>query len=478
MKKITDVFVFSQEKKSLFLAEIEFDSKIHKIKPIKEYSATPKKLISSMKKLKGSRTSFLSGSPEVFDGNYNLLIPAGIDPHVHFDDPGFEFRENFYTGTLSAVFGGITTIIDMPCTSVPPVINKENLQRKLEVVSPKAVIDFAFWGGVSGTEFDDNLEVEKFMSDLAESGVVGYKTYLISGMKEFTELNEERLEKVANIAKKLNLPVAVHAEDKDLVRNRRHKLQKKNKNEFSDYCRARDVKAEVTAVKKVINIARRSGAQFHIVHLSSKKSMELVRKAHMGGVKINTETCPHFLAFTQSDYKEIGSILKTAPPVKKEEDKTALWQGLQEGVINFVATDHAGCIPEKEKFTGNIWDDYAGIPGTEMLIPYIFNDGYLKNKLSLEKTIDIISTNAAKFYSLYPNKGSLKIDTDADFTVVNLTEENIIDPDNLHSKGKYTPFEGRKFNTKIEKTFCRGNLLIDKNKFLGKKGIGKYIPVK
>jgi len=321
MKKITDVFVFSQEKKSLFLAEIEFDSKIHKIKPIKEYSATPKKLISSMKKLKGSRTSFLSGSPEVFDGNYNLLIPAGIDPHVHFDDPGFEFRENFYTGTLSAVFGGITTIIDMPCTSVPPVINKENLQRKLEVVSPKAVIDFAFWGGVSGTEFDDNLEVEKFMSDLAESGVVGYKTYLISGMKEFTELNEERLEKVANIAKKLNLPVAVHAEDKDLVRNRRHKLQKKNKNEFSDYCRARDVKAEVTAVKKVINIARRSGAQFHIVHLSSKKSMELVRKAHMGGVKINTETCPHFLAFTQSDYKEIGSILKTAPPVKKEEDK-------------------------------------------------------------------------------------------------------------------------------------------------------------
>ena len=473
MKKLKNVFLLPADKKSVYLADVEFDELIRNIKLIKEFSADPVKLVKTMEQLKAKNNHYTS-SPTI-DGNYNLLIPGAVDAHVHFDEPGFEFREDFYTGTLSAAFGGVTTVIDMPCTSIPPVTNKKNLMEKLAVVSKNAVIDFSFWGGVSGTQFDNEQDIAQDMKKLARAGVVGFKTYLLSGMKEFTELNAKRLERVGQIAKKLKLPVAVHSEDKQLVTSRRQKFQENKKNDFKHYAKARDVKAEVRAIKTVIKVAEKTGARFHIVHLSSKKGLQLIKEAQKSGIDINTETCPHFLAFTQADYKKIGSILKTAPPIKKAMDRKALWQGLCDNDIDFVVTDHAGCDPEKEKFTNNIWTDYAGIPGTELLVPYIFSKGYLRGRISLKRAVNLISENAARYYGIYPQKGSININTDADLTLLDLTEKYIIDPKNLHCKGKYTPFAGKSFKTKVKNTFCRGKLLVDDNQFFGNNGYGSFI---
>ena len=392
---------------------------------------------------------------------------------MHYDDPGFEWREDFYTGTLAAAFGGVTLVADMPCTSIPPIINAENLQHKLNVISKKAVVDFALWGGVSGTEFEKNT-YKKYMYELKEQGVIGFKTYLISGMDDFTALVPSQIEEVAYIANELDLPVAVHAEDKAFVESRRAQFQKENKNEITHYCQTRGIEAEVLAIKIVIRIAQKTGTHFHVVHLSSKRGLELIEKAQAQGIHITTETCPHFLAFTHDDFEQQGSILKTAPPVRFAEDKEALWSGLKNGIINFVATDHAGCDYPKEKNTGSIWTDYGGMPGTELMVPFIFSEGFIKNRLSLQGMQKILSENAARNYRLDSHKGSINIGKDADFVFIDPIAETKIEPEKLHSKGKYTPFDDQIFHCGIVKTILRGNVIVDNDQSTVNSGYGSF----
>ncbi len=466
-KKIINAILSRGER--AYLCEIKYYSHILDVIEKEEVPAKPTELadyIRSKRKIKRCSTHCI-------DANYCVVLPGAIDPHVHYNDPGFEWREDFYTGTLAAAFGGVTTIADMPCTSIPPIINAENLQYKLNVISKKAVVDFALWGGVSGTEFEKNT-YNKYMYELKEQGVIGFKTYLISGMDDFTALVPLQLEEVAFIAKELDMPVAVHAEDKAFVESRRAQFQKENKNEITYYCRARGVEAEVLAIKTVIRTAQKTGAHFHIVHLSSKRGLELIEKAQAQGVHITTETCPHFLAFTQEDFERQGSILKTAPPVRFAEDKEALWNGLKNGAISFVATDHAGCDYPKEKSTGSIWTDYGGMPGSELMVPFIFSEGFMKNRLSLHEMQKILSENAAQNYRLDSHKGSINIGKDADFVFIDPLAKTKIEPEKLHSKGKYTPFNGRTFQEKITMTIIRGEVIIEDDKFLGKVGYGTY----
>jgi len=268
--------------------------------------------------------------------------------------------------------------------------------------------------------------------------------------------------------------VAVHAEDKAFVERMRTGFQREKKNEITHYCQARGIEAEVLAIKTVIEIAQKTGTHFHIVHLSSKRGLELIQDAQASGIHITTETCPHFLAFTQEDFEKLGSILKTAPAVKFEEDKEALWDGLKSGAISFVATDHASCEYPQEKSTGNIWTDYAGIPGSELMVPFIFSEGFLEGKLSLYQTQKILSENAAENYRLDVHKGSIRIGKDADFVFIDPLAETKVDQQKLHSKGKYSPFHDRIFKCRIQKTILRGHVIIDRDDLLVDPGFGSY----
>jgi len=466
-QKIANAILSRKDK--IVLCDIFFDGTIHEVIEKEDVPGTPSELVEYIQTKRKSR----SVETESIDANYRIVLPGAIDPHVHYDDPGFEWREDFYTGTLSAAFGGVTTVADMPCTSIPAVINEVNFKNKLNVISKKAVTDFALWGGVSGTEFDDNT-IRKNMHELKEQGVIGFKTYLISGMDDFTSLTPSQLEEVALIAKDLDMLVAVHAEDKAFVERMREAFQKENKNKITHYCQARGIQAEVLAIKTVIEIAQKTGTHFHIVHLSSKRGLELIEEAQVQGVHVTTETCPHFLAFTQEDFEKQGSILKTAPPVKFEEDKKALWDGLKSGVISFVATDHASCEYPREKSTGNIWTDYAGIPGSELMVPFIFSEGFMESKLSLYQTQQILSENVAKNYGLDTNKGSIRIGKDADFVFIDPLKEMKVVQEKLHSKGKYSPFHGRIFKCSIEKTIIRGHVIVDHNELFVEPGFGSY----
>jgi len=399
----------------------------------------------------------------IYDGDCCLLIPGAIDTHVHFNTPGFEEREDFDHGSLAAAYGGVTTVVDMPCTSIPPVTSLENFHIKLKAVQGRSLVDYAFWGGISSGDFEKGIDIREQIRGLNEAGVVGYKAYLLSGMETFKDLTQKQMLQAAYWIQSVSTgrPLAVHAEDKNLVISRRVNLRHKGANHWQAYCQARDYKAELAAIETMIEIARQSKCWIHIVHLSSKEGLRLIRQAREKGLEITAETCPHYLYFTQEDFEdpEIRNFLKTAPPVKTEADREALWEGLKDGTLTFVSTDHAGCDPEKEKSQDIFWDVYGGIPGVEHRVPFMFSEGFKKGRLTLSQTINLISTNPARFCGFFNVKGSLDVRKDADMTLINLWERQKIKADKMHNKGKYTPFEDVTFSAKVKATFLRGTPL-------------------
>ena len=296
-------------------------------------------------------------------------------------------------------------------------------------------------------------------------------------MDTFTELSLAQMVEAARIIKDHNMILAVHAEDKNRISDRMNKFKSKNQNDWKAYCIARDETAEEKAIESLIEIASITNCRIHIVHLSSAKGLEQIKKAKTLGLSITAETCPHYLYFTQQDFKNkrISAFLKTSPPVKKRIDRTALWKGLRDGTLSFVTTDHAGCNPKKEKSSNNFWNVYGGIPGVEHRVPFLFSEGFLTGKLSLQKTTELLSTNAAEFFSL-KQKGKIEVGKDADFALINLWTSEVIKSRKMHSKGKYTPFEDVTLNARVEKTFLRGQIIMDRSeKFIAKPGIGKFI---
>lgn len=479
MKKLINIFINTKENK-LRLAEVMFTDKIKEIKFLSdEFDWNEVKDKKSLDEFKSKYKKEFKDE-KVIDGNFSLLMPGAIDPHVHFDTPGFEFREDFEHASTAAAYGGVTTIIDMPCTSLPPVTDIENFKTKLEVVKSRSLIDFAFWGGVRRQDFDDLQKLEKQIIELSEAGVAGYKVYVISGMEEFSDLTYEQIEQAAQIIKQTGKPMAVHAEDKSLVVSRREAFQKENKNSWKEYCIARDVESEQKAIEQIKNISEKTGCRIHIVHLSSKAGMEIIRTAAKEHVKLTSETCPHYLHFTQGDFEnvKIRNFLKTAPPVKFEEDQNELWKALKNNELEFVTTDHAGCNPIEEKQFDNFWKVYGGIPGVEHRVPFLFSEGFMKNRLTLEQTIKLLSTNAAKFFNL-ADKGELSENKDSDFTLIDLWNSQIISAENMHSKGKYTPFEDVTFCAVVKNTYLRGEEIMNRaNNTFGKIGYGKFVEIK
>lgn len=402
-----------------------------------------------------------------FDANGMCVFPGAIDPHVHFDEPGYTDREDFYNGSCAAASGGITTIIDMPCTSIPPVTNLKNLKHKLDIVSQKSVVDFGFFGGVSGQCFNDDLK--KHMSELAKY-VLGFKTYFISGMDSFSRLDFEQFRQVLEIAKELNRPALLHAEDYKTVTSA-EKIERAKRSGWQNYYRSRPEDAEIIAVRKAIEIAEEVGSDLHIVHVGTAEAAELLKQTNL----VTGETCSHYLEFSCEDLERIGGALKTAPVVKSPGNADGLWQILINGTLDFVASDHAPA-PANQKNTGSAWDDYSGIPGTGTLFPYMYSEGFVKRKIDLDRFLEITSENAAKRYRLFDRKGSIEVGKDADLILVNPAATWTVEGRDFLSKGKITPFEGLTFQGKVVKTVIRGEIVYDSHQgILAGPGYGRFL---
>ncbi len=391
---------------------------------------------------------------EVVDLGELLTLPGGIDPHVHFNTPGFEEREDFEHGSAFACSGGITTVVDMPCTSLPPVTNLESFHNKLAKIDKRSFVDYALWGGISGNSIQ-KADWQKAMTDLWEAGVVGFKTYSMSGMETFTHLTNEQLEDVIKYGAEISALIGHHAENAEIIQSLTAQYQLDGSNDGEAYYFSRPVRAETTAIEYISKLAAKYNTKIHIVHVSSGKSASIINKGRQSGINISAETCPHYLFFNYKDFVGKSSTLKTAPVVKTARDSQQLWDGINDGTISFIASDHAPC-PVEQKNTGSIWTDYGGIPGVGTILPILFSEAYLKGKITLAKLIEITSLNQAKRFSIYPVKGVIQKGSDADFVCIDEKKVTVIQGSKFFSKGKLTPFENWKLQGRVIETFLRG----------------------
>jgi len=412
---------------------------------------------------------------EVIDAEGLLVLPGAIDPHVHFDDPGYTEREDFSHGTRAAASGGVTTVIDMASTSVPPITSAANLQNKLRTVAPKAVIDFGFFGGISGQVFETG--VREAMEELAPD-VMGFKCYFVSGMETFARLNYSQFLQVVKIAADLKRPVLVHAEDSDLVGGATEAARSAGGVKPIDYYRSRPESAEILAVQAAAELAAIAWGNkapllppVHIVHVSTARAAEIIGNSPF----LSGETGPQYLAFTLEDFESIGSALKVTPPPKPAPNNEELWAALETGALGFVASDHAPA-PTAQKQTGSIWTDYAGIPGTGTLLPYLFSEGYSAGRLGLSRLVELTSSAAAKRYGIDHRKGGLRVGADGDCVLLDPAAEWVVTGSDFLSKGKVTPFEGMRLTGTVVKTIVRGRIVYDSDRgIVAEPGSGVFL---
>jgi allantoinase len=404
------------------------------------------------------------------DASGYLVVPGFIDAHVHFNDPGRTDWEGIETGSKAASIGGTTTIFDMPLNCSPSVTNIEILHNKRDFLNSKSYIDFALWGGMTGTSVNNSGELARMCE-----GIIGWKAFMSeSGIDDFPYVSPEQLELAMKIAAEQNKILALHAEWSEEINSLTtfYKNQK-DMNERNAFLASRPISAEQRAVNYALELAAKYGTAIHFVHISSPKVVELIQKAKKSGVNVTVETCPHYLIFDEEDFLRKGAILKCAPPLRPREELEGLWECMANGWVDTIGSDHSPCLYSM-KSTVSIWDAWGGIQGVQFTWLAILDEA-LKRKIPLKKILPLGTQNVADRFRLSKNKGRIQPGLDADLVLISLDEKTKVDQQSIAFRNSYSPYENRTFLLKIKKTILRGKVIYDDTTGVSEKRDGQYI---
>lgn len=418
-----------------------------------------------------------SNTSQVLDAAHKYLLPGGVDPHVHIRYPGSAHRETFVTGTMAAAAGGTTTIVEHPI-STPPQYSPETLAPRVDAVKQQAIVDVAFLGAAGGKKTEE-------ISRLAEAGVCGFKTFLHAAPegreKEFIGLTSETNYELLQVMKevgKTGLLMAAHGEDNDIVSGAINHLRKENRRAPIDHAASRPSLAEALAVDRLIRIAESIHCDIYLVHISTPEAVEAAKMARQRGkIKVWIETCPQYLYLTEKALNQFGAYAKCNPALRTQEQVDKMWSYIADGTIDTVGSDHAPyTVEEKERHPEDIFLAPAGFPGLETRMGLMLK-AVADKKITLRRAVDLIATNPAKAYGLYPQKGAIKIGADADFVLCDPYAEYVVDREKMFTKAKDTAkvFDGWKLNGVIDKVFLRGEIIYQDGTVVGKPGYGKSL---
>jgi dihydroorotase len=317
--------------------------------------------------------------------------------------------------------------------------------------------------------FPSNLED---ISEIVKAGAVGFKLYLSSNVGELDGENDDVLIAAFLEAKKNGVPVAVHAEDREIIDNQKKEIEKVNSNIISAYVTCHPPEAEDKAIQRIVKLTQQTGVSTHFCHLSSALGLKSVTSAKKMGLPITCEVTPHNLLLSADNYQRSGTLALTDPPLRPQKDVNALWNGLKNGFIDIIASDHAPHALD-EKNVDSIQNLKPGIPGLETTLPLLLNQ-INQGRLSLKEFVKLTAEKPAKIFSL-DNRGSISEGNWADLVVVDLKREHKIDSSAFYSKAKYSPFDGMQVIGKPMKTFVNGELVMDDGKIVVPLGTGSII---
>ncbi|PJA26417.1 MAG: dihydropyrimidinase [candidate division Zixibacteria bacterium CG_4_9_14_3_um_filter_46_8] len=413
---------------------------------------------------------------KVIDATGKLVMPGAIDVHVHFQLPfcGTVSADDFENGTKAAACGGVTSIIDFAIQKKGQSLLDAVSARKAEA-DGKVCVDYSLHA--VPTDWNPNTPGE--MEKLASEGITSFKMFMIYA-KEGMISDDDALFSALETVSHFGGIVGVHAESVrvlDLLIARYH--NEADMKQYGAYCHvlSRPNFIEAEAISRAVTWSEATGGKLYIVHMSTGEGANIISNAHKRGIKVFAETCPQYLLLNDSVFKQPnGHLYATCPQIKKNEDSERLWDGLASGDVSTIATDTCTFdTKQKAMWDGDFTKIPFGLPGVETLLPLAYTYGVGQGKITLQRLVQLVSTNPAKLMGMYPQKGSLSVNTDADIVIFDPNREVKLSYKDLQTNCDWSPYEGFQLRGYPSLTICRGKVVAENGKFCGKIGFGKFI---
>nr|AIF13931.1 dihydropyrimidinase (DPYS) [uncultured marine thaumarchaeote KM3_65_A09] len=409
-----------------------------------------------------------------------VAIPGVIDTHVHYGVYS-PIEHAAVSESHAAAIGGITTMMRMLRRGDS---YKNSLSPQLNASSKSHYVDYAIHASIFNSQQVDDMQ------HCVENGVTSFKLYMNLGgevghvymdmepgknllQEERVEVTSEIVEKVVKNASSLSCPVLVHAEDYEECGCGIKKSKEKNLDGLSAWSESRSTKSEIKSIQTISKFARDSNCVIYFAHIGSHDALEQINEERKNGTKIFVETCPHYL--TLSHENQEGYLAKVMPPIRSESDVLSVWNAINQNQINTIGTDHVA-NQLKLKLDGNtVWDTLAGFPGIGTLLPLMLSEGVNKNRITISQLVNLTSMNSAKIFGMYPTKGSLELNSDADITLIDLKKEQKVTPELFGGFSDYIVYDGWKLKGWPVKTIVRGQTIAEDFQVTGKPGYGKLV---
>lgn len=420
-----------------------------------------------------------AGTAREVDARNMYVLPGGIDSHVHIEQrspAGTVNADDFYTGTVSAAFGGTTTVIPFAVQHRGMELRKA-VQDYHRAASPKAVIDYAFHLIITDPT---PQTLGQDLPALIRDGYTSFKIYMTYDALKVTDY---QMLDILAVARREGALVMVHAENHDMIQWLTHRLleQAHVAPKFHAVAHARIAEAEAT--NRAIALARLVDAPILLVHMSEIEALETLRQAQKAGLKVYGETCPQYLTLTADDMDKPGvegAMWCCSPPPRDSAAQEAIWTALKDGTLNVFSSDHApqqfnegGKIPRGDKTTFKEMSN--GVPGIEVRLPLLFSEGVQTGRISLNQFVALSSTNHARLYGLYPRKGTIAVGSDADLAIWDPYRDVVVRWENLHDNVGYTPYEGRPIKGWPVAVVSRGRIVVENGKLSAERGSGRFL---
>ncbi|MEL6259965.1 MAG: dihydropyrimidinase [Cyanobacteria bacterium J06626_6] len=424
---------------------------------------------------------------DVYDASGLLVLPGGIDVHVHMETPmGKDVYtcDSFESGTKSAAFGGTTTIVDF-AQQFQGESPKAALDRRLAAAEPQCSVDYGFHVILTDANADAIAELPDLIN---HEGISSFKLYM--AYPGVLMVDDAAIYKIMRKVGGHGGMVNVHAENGIVIQALIDEALEAGNTSPKFHQLTRPQLMEGEATHRAIRIAELAEVPVYIVHLSAKEALDAVVEARDRGIHAFAETCPHYLFLDQSEYDHPGfesAKYVMTPPLRDHTCQHALWRGLKFDDLQIVSTDHCpfcfnenpmGLLKSKRFGADNFNKIPNGAPGVELRLELLYDGGVTAEKLNLNRFVQLTATAPAKMFGLFPRKGTIAVGSDGDIVLFDPKKQHTLSASTHHSNVDYSLFEGRSIRGKVEKVFLRGKLIVDGEQWLGRAGMGEYLPRK